>query len=174
MKTRPEAAWDALLKEILTGDSKKIWQGEHIENLSADERKLILPIMKNYIENYAPSGEFEKSKVRVLVGGNLQDFVRETQGPVTEVESILIVVSIAIFYDLEIFKIDITSAYHNTPMNDDVEHKWLLLDKDVASVLISMEPTTGELILEEMGRYWCDWTRSCTALKRLRIGETRP
>ena len=32
MKTRPEAAWDALLKEILKGDSKKIWHGEHIEN----------------------------------------------------------------------------------------------------------------------------------------------
>ena len=46
MKTRPEAAWDALLKEILKGDSKKIWHGEHIENLSADERKLILPMMK--------------------------------------------------------------------------------------------------------------------------------
>ena len=24
-------------------------------------------------------------------------------------------------------------------MNDDVEHKWLLLDKDVASMLISMD-----------------------------------
>ena len=66
MKTRPEAAWDALLKEILQGDSKKIWHEEHIENLSADERRLILPMMKNYIEKYAPSGEFEKSKVRVL------------------------------------------------------------------------------------------------------------
>ena len=88
MKTRPEAAWDALLKEILKGDSKKIWHGEHIENLSADERKLILPMMKNYIEKYAPSGEFEKSKVRVLVRGDLQDFVGETQGPVTRVESI--------------------------------------------------------------------------------------
>ena len=57
MKTRPEAAWDALLKEILKGGSKKIWHREHIENLSTDERKLILPMMENYIE---------KSKVRVL------------------------------------------------------------------------------------------------------------
>ena len=53
-------------------------------------------MMKNYIEKYAPSGEFEKSKVRVLVRGDLQDFVGETQGPVTRVESIFIVVSIAI------------------------------------------------------------------------------
>ena len=152
MKTRPEAAWDALLKEILKGDSKKIWHGEHIENLSPDERKLILPMMKNYIEKYAPSGEFEKSKVRVLVRGDLQDFVGETQGPVTRVESIFIVVSIAIFHDLEIFKIDITSAYLNTPMNDDVEHKWLLLDKDVASVLISMDADYWRTYLRRDGK----------------------
>ena len=41
------------------------------------------------------------------------------------------------------FKIDITAAYLNTPMNDDVKHKWLMLDKDVAKVLMSM-----------VGEYW--------------------
>ena len=86
-----------------------------MENLSADERKLVLPMMKNYNEKYTPAGDLEKSKVRVLVRGDLQDFVGETQGPVTIVESIFIIISIAIFHDLEIFKIDITSAFLNTP-----------------------------------------------------------
>ena len=36
-----------------------------MENLSADERKLVLPMMKNYIKKYTPAGDFEKSKVRV-------------------------------------------------------------------------------------------------------------
>ena len=40
--------------------------------------------------------------------------------------------------DLEIMKVDIISAYLNTPMNDDVKHKWLTLDKDAASVLMSI------------------------------------
>ena len=88
MKDKPDAAWEALLKEVLKGDSKKIWHGEHMENLTADERRLVLPMMKNYIEKYTPAGDFEKSKVRVLVRGDLQDFVGETQGPVSRVESI--------------------------------------------------------------------------------------
>ena len=46
--------------------------------------------MKNYVEKYAPSGEFEKSKVRVLVRGDLQHVIGETEGPVTRVESIFI------------------------------------------------------------------------------------
>ena len=61
MKDKPEAAWEALLKEVLKCDSKKIWHGELMENLSADERKLVLPMMKNYIEKYTPAGDFEKS-----------------------------------------------------------------------------------------------------------------
>ena len=76
----------------------------------------------------------------------------ETQGPVTRVESIFIVVSIAIFHDLEIFKIDITSAYLNTPMNDEVENKWLLLDKDVASLLISMDADYSRTYLRRDGK----------------------
>ena len=37
MKTKPTEAWDALLKEVLKGDSKPIWHGEKIENLSPEE-----------------------------------------------------------------------------------------------------------------------------------------
>ena len=38
-----------------------------------------------------------------------------------------------------VFEIDITAAYLNTPMNDDVKHKWLILNKNVAKVLMSMD-----------------------------------
>ena len=67
--------------------------------------------------------------------GDLQKMIGETQGPVSRTESIFIVILIAIYHDLVVFKIDITAAYLNTPMNDNVKHKWLMLDKDVAKVL---------------------------------------
>ena len=124
MKTRPKEAQEALWKEILKGDSKKIWHGVHWKDLTSEQRKLMLPMMKNYIEKYLPSGEFDKSKVRVLVRGDLQHLTGETEGPVIREESIFILTSIAAYRDLEIFKIDVTSAYLNTPMNDDVRHKW--------------------------------------------------
>ena len=50
MKTSPKEALEALWKEILKGDSKKIWHGVHWEDLTPEQRKLILPMMKNYIE----------------------------------------------------------------------------------------------------------------------------
>ena len=32
-----------------------------------------------------------------------------------------------------------TAAYLNTPMNKDAKHKWLMLDRDVASVFMAMD-----------------------------------
>ena len=34
MKTRPDEAWEALLKEVLKGDSKRIWHGKKWEDLT--------------------------------------------------------------------------------------------------------------------------------------------
>ena len=83
-----------------------------MENLTADERRLVLPMMKNYIEKYKIYTRRRFREVR----GDLQDFLGETQGPVSRVESIFIIISIAFLKGLEVYKIDITSAYLNTPM----------------------------------------------------------
>ena len=53
---------------------------------------------------------------------------------------------------MEIFKIDITSAFLNTPMKDDVDHKWLLLDKDVALFLMSMDSEYWKGFLRRDGK----------------------
>ena len=50
------------------------------------------------------------------------------------------------------FKIGITSAYLNTPMNDNVKHKWLTLDKDVAKVSMSMDSNYWKTYLRRDGK----------------------
>ena len=62
-------------------------------------------------------------------------------------------ISIAAHRDLEIFHIDITAAYLNTPMNKDVKHKWPMLDRDVASVLMAMDAATGRPICVATERF---------------------
>jgi hypothetical protein len=149
-KQRPAEAAEALRKEIHSACAKRIWHGVKEEDLTKDQIKLILPIMKNYIEKYKPSGEFEKSKVRVLMRGDLQYDIGETEGPVARIESILMIMVVAIQNDWEIFKIDITSAYMNTPVEgSDVKHKWALLDKDVVEILLELDR-----------KYWMKYLRS--------------
>jgi hypothetical protein len=62
--------------------------------LTSEEKKLIIPQMMNYLEKYKADKTFEKFKVRVLNRGDKQIYTAETEGPVTRVESLLMLVQI--------------------------------------------------------------------------------
>ena len=42
------------------GQQEDLAQRTHMANLSADERKLVLPMMKNYIEKYLSEGIYKR------------------------------------------------------------------------------------------------------------------
>jgi hypothetical protein len=108
--------------------------------MTAEEKQLIIPQMINYLEKYRPNLSFKKCKVRVLTRGDKQVYTGETEGPVARVESLMMLLAIAINEDLAIFKVDIGSAFMRTPMTDDVKHKWVKLDKRVVQVLMELQP----------------------------------
>ena len=150
-KTRPDEAEAALRKEVSTAIHKKIWHGVKASDLTAEQSALILPMMKNYVEKYLPDGDFEKSKVRVLMRGDLQTEIGETEGPVARVESLFMLIGVACFLDLEIFKVDMTAAYMNTELPDSVKHKWVRLDRDVSAILVGSNPGYWKEYVEPRG-----------------------
>ena len=64
----------------------------------------------------------------------------ETHGPVSRVESIFLLASIAALKEYEVVKIDFVAAYLNTKMPPEVRHRWLLLDRSVSSLLCERNP----------------------------------
>jgi hypothetical protein len=52
----------------------------------------------------------------------------------------MMLLAIAIYEGLTIFKVDVASAFMRTPMSDDVTHQWVRLDKDVVNLLLELEP----------------------------------
>jgi hypothetical protein len=153
LNTRREEAEAALLKEVSKACEKKIWHGIHEMELTPEQRALILPMMKNYIEKYSARGDFEKSKVRVLVRGDLQEIIGETEGPVCRVETIFILLCIAIIMELEAMKADVSSAYMNTDMPiQSVKHRWVLLDVDVVRVLLQLDSAYWSQFVREDGK----------------------
>jgi hypothetical protein len=105
-----------------------------------EEHNLVIPQMMNYLEKYNPDMTFEKFKVRVLARGDKQIYSGESEGPVARVESLLMLLGIAIHEDLTILKVDVGSAFMRTPMADDVQHKWVRLNKMVVQVLRELQP----------------------------------
>ncbi len=75
-----------------------------------------------------------------MTRGDKQVYTGETEGPVARVESLMMLLAIAIHQDLEVFKVDVGSAFMRTPMADDVKHKWVKLDPRVVHILNNLQP----------------------------------
>ncbi len=135
LKQRPEEAMKALREEVQKALKINVWKPIHWEHLSEEEKKLVIPMMANYLEKFKPDNTFDKFKIRVLNRGDKQYMIGETEGPVARIESIKMLLSIAAYENLAIFKVDIGSAFMRTPMVDDVKHKGVRLDKLVAKIL---------------------------------------
>jgi hypothetical protein len=118
-----------LREEVQKALKINVWKPIHWEHLSEEEKKLVIPMMANYLEKFKPDNTFDKFKVRVLNRGDKQYMIGETEGPVARIESIKMLLSIAAYENLAIFKVDIGSAFMRTPMVDDVKHKWVRLEK---------------------------------------------
>jgi hypothetical protein len=152
LKSRPEDARKALDKELDSAEIKKIWHGVLQKDLSTEDQKLIIDAMTNYVEKFHPTGDFDKSKVRVLVRGDQQWEFGDTESPVCRVECIFMIACIAALLDLEVFKMDVVSAYLNTPMTDEIKHKWILLPRTVARRLVERDPDTWRPFLRLDGK----------------------
>ena len=131
---------NALRDEVQKALKIDTWKLVFLNDLKEDDKKLIIPMMMNYLEKYKPDNTFEKFKVRVLNGGDKQFLTGETEGPVARVWLIKVLLSIAAHENLAVFKVDIGSAFMRTPMVDDVKHKWVRLPKLVVKILQELKP----------------------------------
>jgi len=130
---RPEEAMKALREEVIKAIKINIWHPVHPKDLSKEEQNLIIPQMINYLEKYKPDATFDKFKVRVLARGDKQVYTGESDGPVARIETLLMLLAIAVYNYYVIFKVDIGSAFIRTPISEDVKHKWVRLDKRVVN-----------------------------------------
>ena len=159
LKERPLEATAALDKELDNAEVKGIWRPVFEKDLTPEQRGLILNNMINHVVKYKPSGEYDKDKVRVLMRGDTQTEIGETSGPVCRVESIFVVISIALLYNLPLVKIDFVAAYLNTPMPDEVKHKWIRLDKWVSKRLVQRDSDKWSKYVDSDGRILVEMQR---------------
>jgi hypothetical protein len=130
----------ALREEVLKAIKIDIWKPINPNTLMEEQLKLILPQMLDYLEKYKTDNTFDTFKVKVLARGDKQWNIGESDSPAVCVESLLMLLSFVIHQDLEILKVNVGSAFMGMPITDDVKHKCVKLDKQVAEILCEVEP----------------------------------
>jgi Reverse transcriptase (RNA-dependent DNA polymerase) len=153
-KIRPEQALKALDAEIDNWENNAGFHGVWRENLTLDQQKLVLDNMMNFIEKYSPNNEHIKDKVRILYRGDKQwsTMIGETYGPVCRVESLFLILQIAVVHEMKLFRIDVVAAFLKTPMPDAVKHRWMYLQKNVSQRLVERNPEKWSKFLDSKGR----------------------
>jgi hypothetical protein len=71
-------------------------------------------------------------------------YTGETEGPVARVESLMMLLVIAVHDNLVIFKVDVGLTFMWTPMMDDIKYQWVELDQRVLQVLLELQPEKYE------------------------------
>jgi hypothetical protein len=94
------------------------------------------------------SGDYKSTKGRFLVNGKLQkpEFTGESSSPVSRIESIFYLAGIAAYQELIVFKLDVICAYPFAKRTDDVQYKYIRVNKEIASLILEIVPEYAQFI----------------------------
>ena len=78
--------------------------------------------------------------------------IAETFGPVCRVETLFLILQIAVVFKMILFRIDVVAAFLKTPMPDDVKHRWMYLQRNVSQRLVQRDPEKWSKFVDSKGR----------------------
>jgi hypothetical protein len=150
-ENKRSASREAIKAEIKQLMDVKAFQPVHLEGMSEQKRRRMIPSYMFLKEKLLADGEFDKMKARLVAGGNYVDprSVGETNAPTVSLFTVFFLLNVAAEYGLELLTADIKRAYL---IPDIVEgsspdaHIWI--EKSVSEMFIELYP--------EMQKYICD------------------
>jgi hypothetical protein len=135
MKKWGNAAQDAVAAEIKSMLEKGVF-------IPANPRRITKRLIRSFIflkEKYDANGNFDRIKARLVAGGNEQDksLYDDLSSPTCSIQSLFIVVQIAVIEGWIIVTMDVGTAYLNADIErDDI---FILLDEETSRILISLD-----------------------------------
>ena len=128
---------------------KKVFHGIYTKDLTFQENAATIRSSMFLKEKYKPSGEYTKTKGRLVAGGDQQDktLFGDVSAPTASTTSVLIVAAIAAAEGRNNFaSIDIGGAFLNAelPVNGPKIH--MRLDKLLTSILVRLDPHYAQFV----------------------------
>lgn len=141
LRTRGKDAESVIQKELSQMITKKVWTPVDIRRLSTDEKRRIIRSSMFLKEKFLASGEFEKLKARLVVGGDQEDktLYDDLSAPTVGTSSVFTLLCIAAHEGRRVTVIDISGAYLNADMNTGLTVH-MRLDKKMTDMMVKLAP----------------------------------
>ena len=159
LKENREQAEPAIMAELATLLTKKVFHAVDIQSLTPLQQKGILNSTMNVTQKFAPSSDGkgrvkDKLKARLVCGGNRQDrsmYTREeTSSPTVSTTSVLLLSQLAAAERRTVISLDIGSAYLNAsmPKDDPLRAVHMRISPEIATFLIKLDPEMAKFQLK--------------------------
>ena len=159
LKENREQAEPAIMAELATLLTKKVFHAVDIQSLTPQQQKGILNSTMNVTQKFAPSSDGkgrikDKLKARLVGGGNRQDrtmYTREeTSSPTVSTTSVLLLCQLAAAERRTVTTLDIGSAYLNAamPKDDPLRAVHMRISPEIATFLIKLDPEMAKFQLK--------------------------
>jgi histone deacetylase 1/2 len=152
LKKEPKSALLAMVKELVGHHRKPTWKP--VRRAEISKKKLVRIIRSSAFckDKYLSTGEFDKFKARVVAGGDQQDrsiyAPDDTSSPAAALQTIMTTAAIAAQEERAVATIDITAAYLNAEMKEDV---YMRLDPILTEILCAIDAEYSDFVEADGG-----------------------
>ena len=157
---------DAIFNEFKALLSKNTFKPVHFKDLSQRQRMKTLPSQMFLVTKFKPSGEYLKTKARLVCGGHRQEHAmyeqKDIASPTAGSTSLFSLAHIAAVERRHIMTIDVTAAYLNAPLGPDPEGDYIImfLDPVLTKILSVLAPEYKKFIDAKTGKLYVKLDRA--------------
>ena len=139
LKKHGDSAIDAARKELKQMIDQHVWEPVRIQTLNISQRKKIIRSFMFLKEKFLPDGTFDKLKMRLVAGGNMQEKLdmELTSSPTVSLSTVFLLFSHAVHHRFTIKSVDITGAYLNADMGE--SEVFMRIDAELADAVVTIE-----------------------------------
>jgi len=126
------------LEELRQLHNFRTWDAVKISTLTKYQRSRIIVSSLFFKEKFFANGKFDKLKARLVAGGHMQDksLYDDLSSPTVNLASVFMVACIAARNGEHVMSVDVTGAYLNAKVKDEVHMK---LNKPIADLLVKLD-----------------------------------
>lgn len=133
----------SVVDEIVKLCQLDTFEGADIRDLTPEQIKGILPSKSFLKEKFLSSGDYDRTRSRLVAGGHRQDRTVYDNGgsPTAATQSVFMVAAIAASEGRAVATVDFPSAFLNSVLPDDYPPIYMRLGKFESRVLVQYDPT---------------------------------